>query len=152
MKNITGRSTWIVFKIWSIAILLNSLIGTLVLTGAQGADFSIPLIGAYYGAIFSSPIFIVFLVLLNFLVRKEASFKTVFITLMATGLILTVIVLTLFFAMVGLRLWQFALYAAACCSAVIAIGTQVNALRRITSYSNLVDELLENETSGTATL
>ena len=145
MENTGRKCSWIVFKIWFFAVLLNTAAGTIALCHLFNEFvFSIAVIGAYFGIIFSFPIFLIFLALLNFLIRRKASFENVMVIMPAAGIILTLIVLLIFFKSFGSGMpGSLALYFIAVGSAIMAIITQVKSIERLTNYKNPIDELLK---------
>jgi hypothetical protein len=95
---------WLAIRIWLLAVVANTLLGTIFLAGIRWADAgSLLFFGTLYGAIFSFPVMLAILFIVN---RYVAADKTGLIILRAvyrTGLALTVVVFIAFCIMIGIR-------------------------------------------------
>ena len=94
----------IILKIWAAALLMNTLLGTAILTDLF-TDASMiglfMLVGFVYAAVFTLPLIILLFIFLRVFVRMELSGKKLFGAFFATGLLLTMACFTLFFVLVG---------------------------------------------------
>ena len=98
------QQLWLAIRIWLLAVAVNTLLGTIFLAGIKWADAeSLLFFGTYYGAIFSLPVMLAMLIIIN---RYAAADKTGLIILRAvyrTGLTLTIVVFITFCIMMGMR-------------------------------------------------
>jgi hypothetical protein len=98
------QQLWLAIRIWILAVAVNTLLGTIFLAGIKWADAeSLLFFGTYYGAIFSLPVMLAMLIIIN---RYAAADKTGLIILRAvyrTGLTLTIVVFIAFCIMIGMR-------------------------------------------------
>ena len=115
----------IVLKIWIAALLMNTLLGTAILTDLYTyADMIglIALLGFLYGAAFSLPFFIILFFSLRLYVRMEISGKKLFSYFFLTGLMLATGCVTIFFLMAGtLGFPMWSLLSVALCSGAVAM-------------------------------
>lgn len=91
MKSYSGTAAGIAFKIWSIAILCNTIIGTIVLSDNVTDAINFILIGAIFGAIFSFPVFFILWVLLFSLLKKKFSAIYILRVILICGIIMALV-------------------------------------------------------------
>ena len=140
MENKTGKTIWITFKIWMFAVLFNAIGGSIALGGLVLFP-----IGFIYGLICSFPVFTLLSIILLVLVSQKASSAVCLITLSFVGLGSAIIALRLFLGEQGMSSSDDAgLYAAVLLAAFLSVITQISSIRRLTDYSNPVEELFEN--------
>jgi len=98
------KQLWLAIRIWLLAVAVNTLLGTIYLAGIGFLDAEELLFyGTLYGAIYSFPVMIAILIIIN---RYSAADKSGLILLRAvfrTGLALTAVVFAVFWAMIGLN-------------------------------------------------
>jgi len=120
-----SASIKIILKIWAAALLMNTLIGTAVLTDLYAyADTVglVALLGFIYATVFTLPFIALLCVSLRSLVRMDFSGKKLFGFFFTAGLLLTMASFTLFFLMAGmgiLPVWS--LLIVAICSSALAM-------------------------------
>lgn len=88
MKSIIITALSISFKIWVIALLLNTIADSVLLDGFSLGLFEIALIIALFGGIFSAPVFLILWSIIYKLLQTErtAGFILRFLLLAGTGL------------------------------------------------------------------
>jgi hypothetical protein len=103
MKNSFLLQLWLAIRIWLLAVAINTLLGTAYLSVIKFLDAaSLLFFGTYYGGIFSFPVMLAILIIIN---RYSAADKTGLLLLRAvfrTALALTVVVFIAFWMMMGL--------------------------------------------------
>jgi len=104
MNNTFLKQLWLAIRIWLLAVVVNTLLGTIFLACIKWADAEeLLFFGTLYGAIFSFPVMLTILIIIN---RYAAADKTGLILLRAVyraGLALTVVVFITFCIMIGMR-------------------------------------------------
>ena len=102
--NSQSHSIKIVFKIWLVALFMNTLLGTAVLTDLYTyADMigTVAFLGFFYAAVFTLPFVSLLFVFLRLFVRMELIGKKLFTYFFITGLLLTMACFTLFFVVIN---------------------------------------------------
>lgn len=94
MKNIIFKQIWLAFKIWVIALSLNTIGGSLLLTGRLDKD--VMKYGLIYATILSFPIFCILLIVIHHCVSRRKGGLQLFRYLLITGLALTLCSFALF--------------------------------------------------------
>lgn len=99
MNNGFFRQLSISVRIWLLAILFNSIFGTLWIW-QFGSDTEmimvLMIIGSMLGLVFSIPVLLTILIAINILVRKKATGRQICLTIYACGLLLTIFSFILF--------------------------------------------------------
>jgi hypothetical protein len=94
---------WLAIRIWLLAVVANTLLGTIFLVAIRWARAEqLLFFGTYYGVIFSFPVMLAILIIIN----RYAADKSGLIllrTVYRTGLALTVVVFITFCIMIGMR-------------------------------------------------
>lgn len=152
MQNIPAKSFFISFRIWILAVLLNTLIGTIVMSGPGVGDLGlIAIFGAGFAAVFSLPVLFILFGLLYFLAQRGVRFNMSFALIMVTGVTYGYIAISFFmgrFDSIGLPFsW---LHLVAMFSAMSAILLQYGPIKNLFRKNNLIDELLKNEDNETS--
>lgn len=132
------KQFWVAFKIWSIALAANTLLGSLYLAGDL-EKFMIS-VGLLYGAIFSIPIFIILLVVIQHCASRKKNGLQIFQYVFIFGLLLTII--SAVFFLVLLPEAPVALLMIAMLSAVIGTGSQYNSLFKLADYDGHLKNFL----------
>jgi len=133
MKNKIFIQLWSAFKIWIIAVAINTLVGSLYLTGfniTNGIKEYI-LIGFAFSLIFSFPIFLILFIIINRCVRNKTRPGKIFEYIFCTGIVLTVIVSWLFDHLLDITEIVFPLFFCALLSGMISIGSQYKSIMRM---------------------
>ena len=138
MKKELLKQFWVAFKIWAIALAVNTGLGCLYLVGYF--ENMVMLIGLVYGAIFSLPVLIILLIVLNHCVSRRKNGLEIFQYVLLFGICLSLIAAVFF--MVLFPGTPQALLMIAVVSAVAAIGSQYYALFRLAKYDNEYEKFL----------
>ena len=96
MNNTFRQQLWAAVRIWLLAILLNSIIGTLWFLYSE---LDIPwmiIFGILFGAIFSTPVLLGIIVVMNILVRRRHTARQICFAVYLTGILLTIFSFILF--------------------------------------------------------
>lgn len=104
MNNTFLKQLWLVIRIWLLAVAVNTLLGTFYLTDffTKYREIAIFLeVGTMYGALFSFPIMLVLLVIINRCVATDTKGMLLFLIVFVSGIVLTVIMFLIFWAMIG---------------------------------------------------
>jgi len=88
MKSITATSCGIAFKIWILALIINTIGGSYMLAGIKADFFLYAMLGGFFGAIFSFPVFLIVWKTLYHLFKKEYEHTEVFSALLVTSVAL----------------------------------------------------------------
>lgn len=95
------RSLWIAFRIWFLAVLLNAIIGTLVLS-FTGATIEIFYFGLLIGSVCALPVFLTQVIVIYIASSTGSSGQVIFRQTIIAGEIATAIIVLLFFGLTGL--------------------------------------------------
>jgi hypothetical protein len=104
MNNTFLKQLWLVIRIWLLAVAVNTLLGTFYLTDFFAKSHEIGLfleIGTFYGALFSFPIMMVLLIIINRCMATDTNGMLLFMIFFASGIVCTVIMFLIFWAMIG---------------------------------------------------
>lgn len=98
------KQLWLAIRIWLLAVAVNTILGTIYLTCIKFLDAeSLLFIGAFYGAIFSFPVMITILMILNRFSAAEKTGLIIFSAVLKTGVALTVGVFVVFWIVMSLH-------------------------------------------------
>jgi len=98
------QQLWLAIRIWLLAVAVNTILGTVYLAGIKFLDVeSLLYFGMFYGAIFSFPVMIALLIVINQYSVAEKSGLLLFRTVIRTGIALTVVVFIAFWIMMNLH-------------------------------------------------
>jgi hypothetical protein len=104
MVNTFLKQLWLAIRIWLFAVTVNTILGTIFLTAINFLDAgSLLMFGSCYGALFSFPVMIAILVIINRYSAADKSGLVMFRAVFNTGVALTVVVFMVFWFMMGLR-------------------------------------------------
>lgn len=98
------KQLWLALRIWLLAVTVNTVLGTFYLTDFFGKPREIPLfleIGSIYSAVFSFPIMLVLLVIINRCISTDTNGLLLFRIVFISGIAGTVIMFLIFWAMIG---------------------------------------------------
>ena len=104
MNNTFLKQLWLAIRIWLLAVAANTLLGTFYLTEFFTNPHEIPLyleVGTIYGAVFSFPIMVVILIIINRCMATNTNGMLLFLIVFGSGIVLTVIMFLLFCAMIA---------------------------------------------------
>jgi hypothetical protein len=104
MNNNFLKQLWLALRIWLVAIAVNSLLGTFYLTDFFTSPHEIPVFletGSIFSALFSFPIMLVLLIIINRCMATDTNGLLLFRTVFVSGIVLTVIMFLLFWALIG---------------------------------------------------
>jgi drug/metabolite transporter (DMT)-like permease len=142
MKNKTLIQLWVAFKIWIMAVAINSVCGALYLTG-----FNITaglkeyfLIGSVFSLIFSFPIFLLLFFIIKTCVGRNMHPRKIFKYIFFTGIISTIIVFWLFSYSLGIGEIASPLFLSALVSCMISIGSQYRSMMRLIGKNEMMIE------------
>ena len=85
---------WIAFKIWLLAILFNTTMGTAFLTGFFNYTDEIELLiiyGTLLGAMYSFPVFVILCIIIYRCVKKQRTGSRIFKTVLLSGIMLSML-------------------------------------------------------------
>jgi hypothetical protein len=95
------QQLWLAIRIWLLAVAVNTILGTVYLASIRFLDAETLLFyGTFYGAIFSFPVMIAILIIIN---QYSVSGLLLFRTVVRTGMALTVAVFIAFWIMMNLH-------------------------------------------------
>jgi hypothetical protein len=138
MKKSFLKQLWVAFKIWAIALTANTLGGSLYLSG--DLDVSIITAGLVFGGIFSSPVAIILLIIMNHCVSRRKDGLEIFRYVFLSGITLTTFSTIFFLAL--LPGGPAGLVFISVLSASIAIGLQYGALFKLANYDDEFEKFL----------
>jgi hypothetical protein len=104
MNNTFLQQLWLATRIWLLAVATNTLLGTFYCTEFFAKTHEIPFyleVGIYYSALFSFPIMVVILILINRCMATNTNGMLLFLIVFASGIVLTVIMFLIFCAMIA---------------------------------------------------
>ena len=104
MKNTFLNQLWLAIRIWLLAVAANTLLGTFYLTEFFTISHEIPFylqVGSFYGAVFSFPIMVILLIIINRCIATNTNGMLLFMIVFASGIVLTVIMFLIFWAWMG---------------------------------------------------
>lgn len=104
MKNTFLKQLWLSTRIWLLAVAANTLLGTFYLTEFFTNSHEIPLyleVGIIYSALFSFPIMVILLIIINRCVATNTNGMLLFLIVFGSGIVLTVIMFLIFCAMIA---------------------------------------------------
>jgi hypothetical protein len=134
MNNTFGHQAWVAAKIWLVAVLLNSIFGTLKIWNFEPDSNMIAVLMIYeiiLGLIFSFPVFIIFMVVIKILVRKNVTGHRICLAVYLCGVCLTGLSYVLFNLQLGLNDHEF--FFTAEIAAVLAITYQYRSIKSLGS-------------------
>ena len=104
MNNTFLKQLWLATRIWLLAVTTNTLLGTFYCTEFFSRSHEIPLYleaGIVYSALFSFPIMVVILILINQCMATDTNGLLLFLIVFGSGIALTVIMFLIFCAVIG---------------------------------------------------
>lgn len=104
MKNTFLKQLWLATRIWLLAVATNTLLGTFYLTVFFMNYHEIPFylqVGSFYGAVFSFPIMVILLIIINRCIATNTNGMLLFMIVFGSGIVLTVIMFLIFWAWLG---------------------------------------------------
>jgi hypothetical protein len=96
MKSITAISGGISFKIWLLALITNTIGGSFILAGIKPDALLYAMIGGFFGAIFSFPVFLIVWKILYHLFKKKYSHTEVLAGLLVLAIVMATLAYGLF--------------------------------------------------------
>jgi len=96
------KQLWLATRIWLLAVAVNAILGTVYLAESFHSVADLAMIGLVYGAIYSFPVMIAILLVINRYSANDKSGLLVFRAVVQTGVALTVVVFIAFWIMMGL--------------------------------------------------
>jgi hypothetical protein len=142
MKNETLIQLWVAFKIWIIAVTINSVFGALYLTGftiTAGLKEYL-LIGSVFSLIFSFPVFLLLFFIIKSCVGRNIHPRRIFKYIFFTGIVSTIIVFWLFSYSLGISEIASPLFLSALLSCMISIGSQYRSMMRLIAQNETMIE------------
>jgi hypothetical protein len=130
----------VAFKIWIIAVVINTLLGAAWLTyffSDQGSIAMYLFFGFAFCVMASFPIYIGLLIVINRSVSKNDYGKMIFIKVLITGIILSIIAFLLFFYFWDFGLQGHALFLCTLLSSVISVSSQHKSLMRLQQFDDI---------------
>jgi len=126
---------WIAFKIWILAVVINSLGGAMYLCGFSPLDecWTYLIVGCLFSLVFSFRIFVALCIIINRCVYRNVHPTRIFVYVFCSGILLTVIFFLLFDYSLGIVEVIFPLFSCALLSSVIATASQFRYIRRLNS-------------------
>jgi len=141
MKNKTLIQLWVAFKIWIIAVVINTFAVTLYFNGFNINDLKeYILIGFAFSLIFSFPIFLILFIIIKRCVRNNTPSAKIFEYIFCTGIVLTVIVFWLFSSSLGINEIVFPLLFSALLACMISIGSQYKSIMHLIPRTETMSE------------
>jgi hypothetical protein len=104
MNNSFLKQLWLAARIWLLALATNTLLGTFYLTEFFTSPHEIPdflVVGTVYGAVFSFPIMVILLIIINRCMATHTNGLLLFLIVFGSGIVLTVIMFLIFWAAIG---------------------------------------------------
>lgn len=145
MANDFPRQLWVAFKIWVLAVCANTILGTLYL-GSEGMIPLLLIYGTLFGGMYSFPVFILLVVIINRGVVKKVNGLFLFRLVFISGLILTAAVWKWFMLTSSdFPTEHIAFLFIALLSAIIAIACQHKSLFKLAAKKNLYDDFLAGQ-------
>lgn len=100
------KQIWVSLKIWMIAVMIDSLIGTLFVTAGsleENGQWIVKVIMLYscLSALFSLPIFFAIIFILNRCMASEVASQRAFLIVLLSGIGMTILVYIIFLSWVG---------------------------------------------------
>ena len=132
MKHSFLKQLWVAFKIWVIALAVNTLAGSFYLSG--GIEKKLVLVGLLWGSIFSLPILVILLIIIHHCVSRRKDGLQLFQYVFVAGLALTVASAIFFFILLPVAPPGHMFISVM--AAVTGIGVQYNALFKLARYDN----------------
>ncbi len=143
-----SRQLWVAFKIWVLAVCANTIFGTVYLSGPGDTSMIALLLiyGTLFGAMYSTPVFIVLLIVINRCVAKKVSGLFMFRMVFASGLVLTTGAWKLFTITDGeFDKDSLALLCVALFAAITAIALQYKSLFSLSDKEKQYDSFLADQ-------
>src|SRR5690348_8400184 len=99
------KQIWVAFKIWLIAVSIDTIVGALFMTAgfSGGGGVAIEYIGMYasLSAMFSFPIFLALIFIINRCRANEVASHRAFLVVLLSGIGLTILIYAVFVSMIG---------------------------------------------------
>jgi hypothetical protein len=139
MKKSFLKQVWVALKIWVIALAVNTLLGSLYITG--GLERGIMTAGIVFGSIFSFPIFCILLIVINHCVSRRKDGLELFRYVFISALLLTLFSSMLFFLQMGGGV-PVGLMVISLVSAIAGVTAQYSSLFTLTDYDKKLEKFL----------
>jgi hypothetical protein len=138
MKRTFFLQLWVAIRIWVVALLINTLGGCFYLAGEL--ELSVMAAGLLFGGIFSSPILIILLIIMNHCVSRRKDGLEIFRYVFISGIALTIFATIFFLALLpgtppGLLFISIV-------AASTGIGLQYNAVFKLANYDDEFEKFL----------
>ena len=104
MNNTFLKQLWLSTRIWLLAVVTNTFLGTFYLTEFFTRPHEIPFyleVGFIYSALFSFPIMVILLIIINRCMATDTNGLLLFLIVFGSGIALTVISFLIFCAMIA---------------------------------------------------
>ena len=145
MDNNFSRQLWVAFKIWVLAICCNTILGTLYL-GGEGMIPLLLIYGTLLGGMYSFPVFVLLIVVINRCVAKKINGLFLFRLVFISGFLLTLGAWKLFtLTSNDFSKEHFAFLFIAQLSAIIAIALQHKSLFNLAAKEKPYDDFLAGQ-------
>jgi len=102
--NLDSATIKILLRIWAVALFINTLLGTAMITDFYTyAEMIGPVafLGLFYAAVFTLPFVSLLLIILRMYLEMQLTSRRLFSYFFATGLFVTMACFTIFFLMIG---------------------------------------------------
>lgn len=129
MKKTFLKQCWVAIKIWVVALALNTVLGSIYLSGHLDQDLMF--FGLVLGSIVSLPIMVILLIVINIAVSRRKDGHEIFGQVLAIGAALTVFFTIFFLALIPGPL---PLLFISSLSALAGICSQYKACLRLAKY------------------
>jgi hypothetical protein len=138
------KRLWLAIRIWLVAVLINTVLGTLYLTDFTYSLYTgtILFAGLIWGTPFSFPVMIIIMAVMNRCMKDEMNGLQLFWGVFITGILMSVIMFLIFCGVVGfygLDEMKF-LFGAAVLSGIIAIAIHYRPLLKLGNSSTSIPE------------
>jgi hypothetical protein len=139
---------WVAFKIWLLAVLINTLAGTFYLSNVFNDGGLLPLLlilGSIMGLLYSLPVFVLLLIIINRCVAKSVSGFWIFRAALLSGALLTAVTWGVFNAQsdeLGLVRNDIGLLVISLFAAMGSIGLQSKSLHKLAKSPDPIEEFL----------
>jgi|SRR5579871_876786 len=138
MKKETRNQIWVALKIWIIAVFINATCGTAIIANffMSYEDLNIFRTGLLLGSLISFPIFILLLIIIKISCSRTYG-KMIFLNVLVTGVLLTVLASILFFYQTNFDQLSVDLCLCSCFSAIVSISIRYKPLLKLEKISQL---------------
>ncbi|MFT3826860.1 MAG: hypothetical protein QM731_23250 [Chitinophagaceae bacterium] len=131
------QQLWVVFKLWIIAVAINTIAGTIILTNTPAFQHDADLLlifGTLYGAIYAFPVALVLLLVINACCRYIITGMWLFWIVLISGSLCTIATFLVFAFTMGSEFHElYLLFISAFLSCTFAVASQYKPLHRMGS-------------------